>query len=215
MNCCKNRCLVVLLCAWGTMASGQTEPRQASAQPSDSTKITTPAQEKTSDGLQLLSRSKPEKYETGLLLPGADPQNTLGWSFVKHLASDQKTFWTSGKNLDRESLKTFVPFAAFTGLLVTSDSWLAQQVPDKPNQLNRSNHISQYATYCLARAAGGSLLWSHLTQDDRVRETGFLSGEALLNSTAATFALRGITRRERPFEGDGSGKFFQGGSSFP
>ncbi len=215
MNCRKKWCLIALLCAWGTMASGQTEPRQASAQPSDSTKITAPVQETTSDSLRLLPRPKPEKYEMGSLPPGADPQNTLGWPLVKHLVSDQKAFWTSGKDLKGGGAKTFVPFAGFTGLLIASDSWLAKQVPDKPNQLNRSNHISQYATYSLIGAAGGSFLWGHLTKNDHLRETGLLSGEALLNSTAATYAFRAVMRRERPFEGDGSGKFFQGGTSFP
>src|SRR3989441_9882779 len=122
----------------------------------------------------------------GWLMPGTDPNNKLGWPFVKHLASDQKAFWTSGKEISNRGAKTFVPFAAFTGLLIASDSWLAKQVPDKPTQLNRSNHISQYATYSLIGAAGASFVWGHLTNNDHLRETGLLSGEALLNSTATT-----------------------------
>ncbi len=45
------------------------------------------------------------------LPPGADPDNTLGWAFVKHLASDQKAFWTSGKDLTHGGAGTFAPFA--------------------------------------------------------------------------------------------------------
>jgi membrane-associated phospholipid phosphatase len=151
----------------------------------------------------------------GWLPPGADPQNTLGWSFVKHLASDQAAFWKSGKDLGRGNLKTFAPFVGFTGLLIASDSWLSKQVPDKPNQLKRSTDVSQYAVYSLIGAAGGSFLWGHLTKNDHLRETGLLATETILNSTALTYAFKGITQRERPFQGDGSGKFFQGGSSFP
>jgi len=149
------------------------------------------------------------------LPPGADPDNTLGWSFVKHLASDQKAFWTSVKDLTHGGAGTFAPFAGFTGLLIASDSWLAKQVPDKPNQLKRSNNISQFATFSLVGAAGGSFLWGHLMRNDHMREAGLLSGEAMMNSTAVTFALRGIAQRERPLEADGSGRFFRGGNSFP
>jgi membrane-associated phospholipid phosphatase len=153
--------------------------------------------------------------DQGWLPPGADPQNTLGWSFVKHLAADQKTFWTSGKDLGHGGAKTFVPFAGFAGLLIASDGWLAKQVPDKPNQLKRSLDLSQYAAYSLIGAAGGSFLWGHLTKNDHLRETGLLATETVLNSTAITYAFKGIAQRERPFQADGSGKFFKGGSSFP
>jgi hypothetical protein len=151
----------------------------------------------------------------GWLMPGTDPNNKLGWPFVRHLAYDQKTFWSSGRDTGNRGAKTFVPFAAFTGLLIASDSWLSKQVPDRPNQLRRSKNVSDFATYSLVGAAGASFLWGHLTNNDRLRESGLLSGEAAVNSTAVTFALRAIAGRERPPVGDGSGRFFRGGNSFP
>src|SRR2546428_10210066 len=151
----------------------------------------------------------------GWLMPGTDPNNKLGWPFVKHLASDQKAFWTSGKEISNRGAKTFVPFAAFTGLLIASDSWLSKQVPDKPNQLRRSKNVSDFATYSLVGAAGASFLWGHLTNNDRLRESGLLSGEAAVNSTAVTFALRAIAGRERRLAGEGWGRFFRGGGCFP
>src|SRR5207247_6261179 len=51
--------------------------------------------------------------------------------------------------------------------------------------------------------------------DDRMSEAGLLSGEAAINSTAVTFLLKNATRRQRPFQKNGNGTFFQGGSSFP
>jgi hypothetical protein len=155
------------------------------------------------------------KPDSDLLSPGTDPENTVGWTFVKHLAQDQKNFWLSGRNLGRGGAKTFVPFAGFTGLLIASDSWMSKQVPDKPNQLNRSRNISDFATYSLVGAAGGAYLWGHLTRNDHLREAGFLSGEALLNSAAVTYALKGVTQRDRPLQGSGNGRFFAGGGSFP
>ena len=115
--------------------------------------------------------------EQGLLPLGTDPENRLFVPFVKHMATDQVQFWGSAKELSKAgALKTFVPFAGFTGMLIASDSWLSKQVPDKPNQLQRSKNISNYAVYSLIGAAGGSYLWGHMTHNDHLSEAGFLSG---------------------------------------
>ena len=151
----------------------------------------------------------------GLLPPGTDPQNRLGVIFFQHLAEDQKQFWTSPLRIDRKSLPTLVPFVGFTGVLFASDSWLSKQVPDKPNQLMRSKNISDYAVYSLIGAGGGAFLWGHLTHNDRLQETGLLSGEAAINSTSVTYLLKQITQRPRPMADHGDGTFFQGGQSFP
>ena len=159
---------------------------------------------------------KTEDQNSGLLPPGADPQNKLGWPLVKHLASDQFEFWSSPKELRKSSAAlSFAPFAAMTGILVASDSWLAKQVPNRPDQLSRSNSLSRWTTYSLVGASGASYLWGHLRGNDHLTETGFLAGEAMIDSTAVAFALKEISQRERPFEGNEHGAFFRGGSSFP
>ena len=43
----------------------------------------------------------------------------------------------------------------------------------------------------------------------------FLAGEAALNSLVTVEALKYSFRRERPYQGNGSGSFFSGGTSFP
>jgi hypothetical protein len=160
--------------------------------------------------------SAPIRDDPGVLPPGADPENKLFVPFVKHMAADQMQFWGSAKELTKAgALKTFVPFAGFTGMLIASDSWISKQVPNKPNQLQLSKDISNYAVYSLIGAAGGSYLWGHMTRNDRLSEAGFLSGEAALNSTLVAYAFKGITQRPRPYQDDGNGTFFQGGTSFP
>jgi hypothetical protein len=54
-----------------------------------------------------------------------------------------------------------------------------------------------------------------MTHNDHLSEAGFLSGEAALNSTLVAYAFKGITQRPRPYQGDGNGTLFQGGTSFP
>jgi membrane-associated phospholipid phosphatase len=173
-----------------------------------------PKGEAPASSMPLFPTLKPSEDQPTFLLPGADPQNRLGAPFIKHLAFDQKRFWTAPLHMDRQDAKVFVPFVAFTGALMAGDDWISRQVPGEPFP-NRSKSISDYATYSLIGAAGGSYLWGHLTHNDHLRETGFLAGEAALNSTAVTYLFKTMTQRPRPLEGSGSGRFFQGGTSFP
>jgi membrane-associated phospholipid phosphatase len=154
--------------------------------------------------------------ENASLLPlGTDPQNRLGLPLIKHLASDQQQFWTIPRSLTRRDVKTFAPFAAFTGLLIAGDSWIARPAPDQASSWKRSQKVSDYALVSLLGAGGGAYLWGHFTHNDHLRETGLLSGEAALNGTAVVYTLKSITQRPRPQEGRGNGNFFQGGDSFP
>jgi hypothetical protein len=128
---------------------------------------------------------------------------------------DQKMFWTSPRLLKMEDLRWVVPLAGFTGALIAGDHWISKQVPDKPNQLKRSQSLSNYMLYSTIGAAGGGYLWGLATRNDHLRETGFLATEAVVNSTAVTYAFKSSMQRERPQEGNGQGQFFAGGSSFP
>jgi hypothetical protein len=149
------------------------------------------------------------------LEPGVDPQNRLLVPFLKHIASDQKQFWSSPKHLDKTGGATFAGFLGFTGVLIGSDSWISKQVPDKPDQLNRSTNVSNYALYSLIGAGGSAYLLGKIRNDDHMSETGFLSGEAAINSTGISYLLKAITQRPRPLQDNGNGTFFQGGHSFP
>src|SRR5438034_11492154 len=59
-------------------------------------------------------------------------------------------------------------------------------------------------------------LLGHVKNNEHWSETGFLAGEAAVNSLVAVEAFKYLLRRERPYQGDGTGPFFQGGgTSFP
>ncbi len=149
------------------------------------------------------------------LPPGEDPENRLGMPFLRHLATDQKTFWTSPTRVQRRDLRLLLPFAGLTAGLIASDSWLAKQVPDRPTQLRTSRDVSNYALFTLAGTAGGSFLLGQMKGNSHLRETGLLSGEAAINAIAVDFAFKSAFQRERPLDGTGHGHFFAGGGSFP
>jgi membrane-associated phospholipid phosphatase len=69
-----------------------------------------------------------------------------------------------------------------------------------------------------ALAGGAGMMWvfSHVNHNAHWRETGFLAGEAALNSLAVTEALKYSMQRQRPYVDNAAGSFFQsGGTSFP
>ena len=162
------------------------------------------------------SAIRDDATEPAFLAPHTDPENRPVLPFLKHMANDQEKFWTAPAELRRaETWKTFAPFAGATALLIAADRSISKQVPSSANQLQRSKQVSDYATYSLAGSAGAAYLWGHFKHDDHLAETGFLAGEAALNSTLAVYAIKEVSQRPRPISAGGTGRFFQGGPSFP
>ncbi|MFZ0762120.1 MAG: capsule assembly Wzi family protein [Candidatus Sulfotelmatobacter sp.] len=155
-------------------------------------------------------RQKPEPDY--ILQPGEDPENRLFSPFVKHLVGDQKEFWTSPSRLKTKDLKWILPAAGVLGAFVASDSWLAKQVPASHVS---SKTFSDYATYSFIGLGGASFLLGHMNHDDHLSEAGLLASEAAINATALSYAFKEITQRQRPYQGNGHGNFFGGGTSFP
>jgi len=149
------------------------------------------------------------------LEPGVDPDNRLLVPFLKHLTEDQKHFWTFPARAKKKDLKWILPVAGATAGLIASDSWISQQVPNSPSQLDFNHKISDISLYSLLGAGGGAWILGKLTNNEHLRETGFLAAEAGINATAVTYALKLSTQRQRPYQASGTGSFFSGGLSFP
>lgn len=147
------------------------------------------------------------------LPPGEDPENHMMAPFARHLVRDQQQFWTTPGRLRLEDLHWAAPLAGMAAALVASDSWISKQVP--ASHVESSKKISNYAVYSLVGLGAGSFLLGQASGNDRLAETGLLSGEAALNSTAAAYLLKAAFQRQRPYQGTGHGSFFRGGSSFP
>jgi len=133
---------------------------------------------------------------------------------LKRVADDQRQFWVTPLELRRPAaFKTFLPLAGLTTVMIASDRSMAHQVPE--SQVQRSQRLSNYATFTLAGGVAGMYAFGKLTSNDHLRETGLLSGEAVFNSTLITVALQRSTGRQTPSEGGGKGAFFKAGDSFP
>ncbi|MGB9434203.1 MAG: capsule assembly Wzi family protein, partial [Candidatus Acidiferrum sp.] len=77
------------------------------------------------------------------------------------------------------------------------------------------NTASNVAVGALLGSAGAMWLLSYPKHNPHWRETGFLAGEAAVNSLVVVEAMKYPLGRQRPFQDDGQGQFFKGGDSFP
>jgi hypothetical protein len=141
------------------------------------------------------------------------PHNFFG--LVKDFVGDQKGIWTSPRRLSLDDTEWLVPFAGITaGLFVTDRQVSGHLAADiKTQQHYRS--IATDGAFALAGVGGGLAVWSAFSHNEHQRETGFLSGEAAIDSLVVVEALKYGFQRERPYQGNGAGHFLSGGTSFP
>jgi membrane-associated phospholipid phosphatase len=71
------------------------------------------------------------------------------------------------------------------------------------------------AIYTLVPITGGMYLSAIAAGQPKLRATGLLAGEALVDGLIVSEILKVATGRERPLERDGGGHFFHGGDGFP
>ncbi len=160
--------------------------------------------------------SRPAKTEIDRLAP--EPREGVARNvsgLVKDFVGDQKGIWTSPGRLRFEDTDWLVPLAGFTsGLFVTDRQVSGHLAADiKTQQHYRS--IATDGAFALAGVGGGLAVWSAFSHNEHQRETGFLSGEAAIDSLVVVEALKYGFQRQRPYQGNGGGHFFSGGASFP
>lgn len=149
----------------------------------------------------------------------ADDQHTVSFKRVfLNLPGDQKAIWTSPFHLRKQDASWFVPFAATTGTLIGSDQHNMERAHFNPDAITLSNHVADGGLIGMAAVPATMYVWGSFTGAPRARETGLLSGEAMINSLAVNEVLKLAFARERPTPTDGRGRFYQtlgNSASFP
>ncbi len=194
--------------------SNQT-PNQTSGQTSDQTAVQS-APPSSSTHLQDQTPDKPQKKTPqDSQDPNADKSNPLGIGLLKNLVLDQKAIWTSPAHLHWADGTWLFPLVAVSGGFFATDRAVPPALSTDQNKLNRYVSISNYGLYSMIGFGGGLYLWSKISHDDHQRETGILAGEAAIDALGVTTALKYAFGRARPYQDNGLGDFFQGGTSFP
>jgi Capsule assembly protein Wzi/PAP2 superfamily len=164
----------------------------------------------TGGGAPQASPNKPEAP------PETDDTVTLKKAFL-NLPGDQKAIWTSPFRLRPSDSFWVVPLLGTTGILIGSDSHSMQRESSNASAISLSNNIANGGLGVMVGVPAFMFAWGSWQGKPQMRETGLLSGEALVDSLVVNETLKVIFARERPTTDNGQGKFFTdiGSSSFP
>jgi membrane-associated phospholipid phosphatase len=159
------------------------------------------------------AKSKPDSTGSDHDDASAEHHGIVGLG--KDFLGDQKQIWTSPARLRFSDANWLVPVSGFAAGLFVTDRDVSTHLSTDPKTISHYKTISTAGVAALAGGAAGMWLLSYGTHNEHWRETGLLAGEAAIDSLVAVEALKYTLRRERPYQGDGSGPFFSGGTSFP
>src|SRR6266550_2672981 len=135
---------------------------------------------------------------------------------VGRFIGDQREIWTSPARLRFSDTEWLVPLSGVTAGLFVTDRDFSKHLSRNPTTISHYKTLSNAGVAALVGGAGGMWVIGHVSHNQHWSETGFLAGEAALNSLVAVESFKYTLRRERPYQGDDSGPFFQnGGTSFP
>lgn len=147
-----------------------------------------------------------------------EPDDSPRIRFSRHLAdfvADQKQIWTSPFRARLSDATWLVPIGGIAAGLFATDRQFSASLSKNARTISHYKSVSNYGVASLISAGAGLYLFSFPTHNEHWRETGFLAGEAALNSLVTIEAMKYSFRRERPYQDSGRGAFFQGGTSFP
>jgi membrane-associated phospholipid phosphatase len=156
-------------------------------------------------------------------LPDAPPapQERQSKSFASSLGTAVKIIGEDELHIIRapfsvRALKWDALAVGATGILIANDESVLHQV--SPSWHNTSINISNAGVYVLGAAAGGIFVTGLTTHNDHATDTGIRSAEASVDSVILYAALKAVLARQRPYTGQGEGRFFSGNwtaGSFP
>ena len=147
---------------------------------------------------------------------GSDSGRKMGVpQLLTDFAQDQRNIWTSPVHIKLSDTVWLVPLGGLTAALFATDREYSASLSQNPTTIKHYKTLSDAGLAGLVGAGAGLYLLSFPKHNPHWRETGFLAGEAALNSLVTVEALKYSLGRERPYQGNGSGAFFHGGTSFP
>jgi membrane-associated phospholipid phosphatase len=154
---------------------------------------------------------------SGLKRPAKSPPGVCSLARLDkcalNVAVDQAGIWTSPLRINREDAIWLIPFAAAVGASVSYDPQAMNKLGNSQAQVHFGQNVSRYSSPWIVFGISGSLyLAGTATRSDRLRQTGLLAGEAVVDATALAEGLKFATQRDRPYQGDGNGNFWPNGT---
>ena len=126
----------------------------------------------------------------------------------RYILQDQKAIWTSPFHTAKKDVKWWAILGVGTAALIATDKHTINQFPNSKTQVSVSTWGSRFgAAYTLVPISAGFYFLGTGEHQDRLRETGLIGFEALLDATIVGEAVKIASDRARPLEGNGKGRF--------
>jgi len=151
--------------------------------------------------------------------PSIEPGPSLEKRFIGNIFRDQRAILTSPFHLQGSDVKFLLPLGLATGALIATDRRTANELiknGGSPNRVRVSNNIARIGSfYGVGGIAGAMYLFGRATHSARLRETGLLGAEAVIDGGIDVNIFKSVAQRTRPNSDNGRGDFLDGGASFP
>ena len=201
MNRLVGRILVTTICFLATSAVGFGQATSLASSPKVGGNSSYPAEPQT--GKEIPDAPNPDQTQNKVVtLPQA-------------ILHDQIGMWTSPSKVRYSDTTWLVPLGGLAAAMFVTDSDFSRHLSNDPNTLTNYRHISDYGAYSMAAGAAGTYFLGLMTHNEHQRESGFLSGEAAIDSLIAVEALKFAAGRQRPYQNNADGQFWKNGGSFP
>jgi Capsule assembly protein Wzi/PAP2 superfamily len=201
---------LILALAGGCFAAARPqEPQSASPDSKDSNADDKPRKKDKPDN----PREKPQRDKDDTPDPSGASRSLGG--LAKDVVHDQKRIWSSPARLRFADADWLVPASGFVAGLFVTDADVSLHLSNNPQTISHYKTYSTAGVGALIGAGAGLFLLSYPTHNEHWRETGLLAGEAAVDSLIPIEMIKYTLGRQRPYQGDGTGPFFQGGTSFP
>ena len=140
-----------------------------------------------------------------------EPQDSVKVRDVPmNLLKDQGAIWSSPARIGDRDLTYLVPLGLATAVAITTDHQVMSEKVSRDKSLDdRSTQASNALVSPFIAAPVVMYGIGHFAKSEHARETGILSGEALVDSLVVEQAMKLAFMRERPTVDGARGKFFQ------
>src|SRR5713101_1322950 len=187
---------IALLCLLGSLPGSRNCAAQALAASEESSPRKVPAESTKADSGESVMAVQKEK--------GKESKN-----LVTRFAEDQRRLWTSPERIRFSDAEWLIPAGGFAAALFVTDRDASLHLSRNPKTIHRYNTISNAGAGALIGSASGLWLLGHVRHDSHWSESGFLAGEAALNSLVMVEGLKYSLGRQRPFQATAAARFFK------
>src|ERR1700751_2659245 len=152
----------------------------------------------------------PDTRDTSTTAPKTSDQPICGINHlgrcIQDLAEDEKGVFTSPFRVQPKDAFWLAPLGAATGLAFAYDVEAAQALGVDPSRTNTANTIADFGSFPATLGESAGIYFVGLAaKNPKLAETGRLSAEVVIVSGSVTLAIKLVTNRQRPSQGNGRG----------